>query len=120
MFSYTLGKLRSFFSRDEGVTSIEYGLIAGLVAVATIGSLVANGDSLTNTFDSVQSGLYSGNTSGKEGGAAGSGTADTADAGDPGGTTGDSNTSNTNDPYTPPPDGIDPSADSTTSITQVP
>ena len=40
--------------RDEsGATAIEYGLIAGLVAVAIIAALTALGGSLTDLFTSV-------------------------------------------------------------------
>lgn len=44
--------------RDRrGVTAIEYGLIAALIAVAIIGILTAIGNQLKNTFDSVNSAL---------------------------------------------------------------
>jgi pilus assembly protein Flp/PilA len=42
------------FAKDEsGVTAIEYGLISALVAVVIIGSLIALGGGLTNTFNQV-------------------------------------------------------------------
>lgn len=44
----------SRFMKDEsGVTAIEYGLIAALVAVGIIAALNALGDSLTDIFGSV-------------------------------------------------------------------
>ncbi len=44
--------------RDRrGVTAIEYGLIAALIAVAIIGILTAIGNQLKNTFDSVNNAL---------------------------------------------------------------
>ncbi len=44
------------FAKDEsGVTAIEYGLISALVAVVIIGSLIAPGGGLTNTFNTVSS-----------------------------------------------------------------
>lgn len=42
---------------DRGVTAIEYGLIAALIAVAIIGILSQVGTSLTNVFTTVQTGL---------------------------------------------------------------
>jgi pilus assembly protein Flp/PilA len=42
------------FARDEdGVTAIEYGLIAALIAVVIIGALTAVGGSLTDVFNYV-------------------------------------------------------------------
>ena len=38
---------------DSGTTAIEYGLIAGLVAVAIIGALLALGESLDGLFTTV-------------------------------------------------------------------
>ncbi len=38
---------------ESGATAIEYGLIAGLVAVAIIAALTALGDSLNNLFSGV-------------------------------------------------------------------
>lgn len=42
---------------ESGATAIEYGLIAGLVAVAIIAALSALGGSLTSLFTSVSSEL---------------------------------------------------------------
>lgn len=38
--------LQDFFRTDDGVTAIEYGLLAALIAVAIIGSVSLTGDSL--------------------------------------------------------------------------
>jgi pilus assembly protein Flp/PilA len=38
---------------DDGATAIEYGLIAGLVAVVVIGALAMTGDSLQAIFYSI-------------------------------------------------------------------
>ena len=47
-------KLVYRFRKDEdGVTAIEYGLIAALVAVVIIGALGTLGGQLTTTFNSV-------------------------------------------------------------------
>lgn len=49
-------KMIQRFIRDErGATAVEYGLIAGLVAVAVIAALTALGDSLNALFSDVSS-----------------------------------------------------------------
>ena len=49
-----MSKLVLWFLKDNsGVTAIEYGLIASLVAVAAIGAWKAVGGGLTTTFNSV-------------------------------------------------------------------
>ena len=45
--------LKHLLKRDEGVTAIEYGLIAALIAIVIIVAVTAVGDSLTNTFNDV-------------------------------------------------------------------
>jgi pilus assembly protein Flp/PilA len=40
-----------FLRRDAGVTAIEYGLLAALIAVAIIAALSATGDSLEGVFN---------------------------------------------------------------------
>ena len=42
--------LKRLFREEEGVTLIEYGLIAGLVAVFLIAALTILGDSLNDIF----------------------------------------------------------------------
>ncbi len=50
--------------RDEnGATAIEYGLIAGLVAVVIITALTLLGGNLTSTFNSVATSLGGASTS---------------------------------------------------------
>lgn len=49
--------LTKLWNDQRGVTAIEYGLIAALIAVAIIGILTAVGGSLTNVFGSVNNGL---------------------------------------------------------------
>jgi pilus assembly protein Flp/PilA len=46
-------RIKRFFKEDEGVTAIEYGLIAAVVAVGIIGALWALRDGLINTFNTV-------------------------------------------------------------------
>ncbi len=49
-----MNKLFSRFIKDEtGVTAIEYGLIAALIAVVIIGAVTTVGGNLTNTFTTV-------------------------------------------------------------------
>ena len=44
---------KAFINDESGATAIEYGLIAGLVAVAIIAALTALGSSLDGLFSSV-------------------------------------------------------------------
>ncbi|MCZ6637426.1 MAG: Flp family type IVb pilin, partial [Alphaproteobacteria bacterium] len=46
-----LKRLASLFRGDKGVTAIEYGLIAALIAVVIIGSISTLGDEIETTFD---------------------------------------------------------------------
>ncbi len=48
---------KNFLSDESGVSAIEYGLIAALVAVVMIGDLQGIGTWLNDTFDSVTSSL---------------------------------------------------------------
>lgn len=43
--------LRTFAARDDGVTAIEYGLLAALIVVTCIGAFSATGDSLIDMYD---------------------------------------------------------------------
>jgi len=49
--------MRNFFKRllseERGATAIEYGLIAGLIAVVVIGALTVTGTSLKTVFETV-------------------------------------------------------------------
>ena len=46
-----------FVSDESGVTAIEYGLIAALIAVVIIGAITSVGKNLTTTFTSVANSL---------------------------------------------------------------
>jgi pilus assembly protein Flp/PilA len=46
-----------FLRNEEGVTAIEYGLIAALVAVVIIGAVTALGTGVSNTFNTVAGSL---------------------------------------------------------------
>ena len=52
-----INNLRSLISDERGVTAMEYGLIAGLVAVVIIGSVTTLGTSLSSTFAAVAAAL---------------------------------------------------------------
>lgn len=49
--------LVKFFRDEEGATAIEYGLIAGLIAVIIIGAVTAIGTELKSTFNDVVTAL---------------------------------------------------------------
>jgi len=57
MFAYALIWLKSLANSDEGVTAIEYGLIAALIAVVIIGAITAVGTSLDATFTTISTEL---------------------------------------------------------------
>lgn len=52
-----LKTIRRLWNDEQGVTAIEYGLLAALIAVAIIAAVVLVGQGLNNTFDKVQSNL---------------------------------------------------------------
>jgi pilus assembly protein Flp/PilA len=47
--------IKRFFIEEDGVTAIEYGLIAGLIAIVIVGVLVSVGGNLNNLFGKVDS-----------------------------------------------------------------
>ena len=49
--------IRNFFRNDEGVTAIEYGLIASLIALLIIAGVTAIGVSLQATFNAIAAAL---------------------------------------------------------------
>jgi pilus assembly protein Flp/PilA len=48
-----MDKLINFFQEEDGVTAIEYGLIAALIAVVIIVAITFLGNALSNVFDAV-------------------------------------------------------------------
>ena len=52
-----LNRLKHLIRDDGGVTAIEYGLIAALIAVVIIVAVTLVGGRLTNTFDDVATAL---------------------------------------------------------------
>ena len=49
--------LQQFVRDEDGVTAIEYGLIAALIAVAAITAMSSMGKNLSNTFNKVNTQL---------------------------------------------------------------
>ncbi len=45
--------LKKLVRNEEGVTAIEYGLIAALIAVAIIAAVTLTGTNISNTFNRV-------------------------------------------------------------------
>ncbi len=52
--------LKSFFYQEDGATAIEYGLIAGLIAVVIIGATTNVGTELTAKFEAIATALSGG------------------------------------------------------------
>jgi len=48
-----MGKLKRFFREEEGVTSIEYALIAMLIAIVIVGAVTVIGTSVQKPFSDV-------------------------------------------------------------------
>lgn len=46
--------LTQFWRDEQGVTAIEYGLIAALIAILIVGSLAASGTSLSQLWTRIQ------------------------------------------------------------------
>ena len=56
--------MQSFLSNESGATAIEYGLIAALIAVASIAAMTTLGSRLQAKFTSVSDCLNGSNTNG--------------------------------------------------------
>ncbi len=55
--NYLLKKFVEFQTREDGVTAIEYGLIAALIAVVIIVAVTAVGTKLSTIFTSVSTAI---------------------------------------------------------------
>lgn len=53
-------QLQQFWNDEDGATAIEYGLIAGLIAVAIIGVLTALGENLDGMFTKISNAIKGG------------------------------------------------------------
>jgi pilus assembly protein Flp/PilA len=56
MFKF-INKLHALIRDERGVTAMEYGLIAGLIAVVIVGSVTTLGTTLSATFTAVSAAL---------------------------------------------------------------
>ena len=63
MYIQALNWLKSLIEQDEGVTAIEYGLIAALIAVVIIAALTIVGTELNTTFTAISGALQNANAS---------------------------------------------------------
>lgn len=50
-------KMKNFPTNESGATAIEYGLLAGLIAVAIIGGVRLAGGNLTTLFNTIATSL---------------------------------------------------------------
>ena len=53
MFAYIIALLQNVKADRKGVTALEYGLLAGLIAVAIIGAAGALGASISGAFNTI-------------------------------------------------------------------
>jgi pilus assembly protein Flp/PilA len=49
----TLDLIRAFAREEDGVTAMEYGLIAGFLSLVIVGGLTIGGPALKGIFDSI-------------------------------------------------------------------
>ncbi len=61
MIVSSLHWLKTILQNEEGVTAIEYGLIAALIAVVIIAALTIVGTELNTTFTTIQGDLSNAN-----------------------------------------------------------
>ena len=57
LYTYAVARLSSLRKDEEGVTAIEYGLIAGAIAVAIIAVLLALGGDIEDLFEKTSGAL---------------------------------------------------------------
>jgi pilus assembly protein Flp/PilA len=62
MFISSIDWIKGFFNEEDGVTAIEYGLIAALIAVVIIAALSLVGTELNTTFTTIQGALANANS----------------------------------------------------------
>jgi pilus assembly protein Flp/PilA len=51
--SKIISAVRSFIADEEGVTALEYGMIAALIAAVIVGAVTTLGSSLNGTFETI-------------------------------------------------------------------
>lgn len=57
LMSGTAGRFRGLWGGESGATAIEYGLIAGLIALVIVGVVTTMGTKLNTSFQSLNSNL---------------------------------------------------------------
>jgi pilus assembly protein Flp/PilA len=57
----TLDLIRAFAREEDGVTAIEYGLLAALISVVIVGAVVIIGNQLNTTFTTIGTRLATAN-----------------------------------------------------------
>jgi len=62
MISKMLARIQGLLRDESGVTAIEYGLIAALIAVVIIVAVTLVGQELAITFNTIQAALSNANT----------------------------------------------------------
>jgi pilus assembly protein Flp/PilA len=55
--SQFLKSVKTFWADEDGATAIEYGLLASLIAIVTIGAVTGVGDALILKFEAVSDAL---------------------------------------------------------------
>lgn len=64
LISFAVSKISTFRKSEKGVTAIEYGLIAGAIAVAIIAVLLILGNDINNLFKATAGALQQATGSG--------------------------------------------------------
>lgn len=57
--STIISAVRSFIADEEGVTALEYGMIAALIAAVIVGAVSALGDQVEATFTEITTAMQS-------------------------------------------------------------
>ncbi|MEM7123167.1 MAG: Flp family type IVb pilin [Pseudomonadota bacterium] len=73
LYTHVLANITALRKNMEGVTAIEYGLIAGAIAVAIIAVLLALGGDINNLFTKTSGALQQAGTTGGSGGSSSGG-----------------------------------------------
>ena len=66
--------IHAYFSKEDGATALEYGLLAALIAVVIIGAVTTLGSEVSDTFDGIATQMQNANNAGGAGAGGGGGT----------------------------------------------
>ena len=61
MLNKLIAKVHAFIASKEGVTAIEYGLIAGGISLAIVAAVFAFGDELQQVFEKMETAMSNAN-----------------------------------------------------------